>query len=195
MKERPIIFSAPMVLALLDGNKTQTRRVVKQRKDLGFGVVLTPGELAGEVNNGDFMNCPYGRPGDRLWVKETTVNVEDFGYVGPVYAESDHGRNVLGYGLAPSEDDFTEVEPEDIKLRPSIFMPRSMSRITLEITRIRIERLQDISESDAKAEGTSQHPDGPWHAYRSLWTLINGDGSWEANPFVWVIEFKKVEAA
>lgn len=205
MKERPIIFSAPMVRALLNGTKTQTRRAVKPRPDWAMGkrCMLQPHELAGEVNQGEYSNCPYGQPGDRLWVKETTVNVEDFGYLGPVWVESEYGRNVLEYGLAPSEDDFTEVEPEDLRLRPSIFMNRAMSRITLEITGVRVERLRDISEADAIAEGAplsegdpcpepefQSHTLGFWR----LWESINGPGSWGANPWVWVIEFRRIES-
>ncbi len=200
-----------MVRALLDGSKTQTRRVVKPRPDWAMGkrCMLQPNELAGEVNQGEYSNCPYGQPGDQLWVKETTVNVEDFGYLGPVWVESEYGRNVLEYGLAPSEDDFTEVEPEDLRLRPSIFMNRAMSRITLEITAVRVERLQDISEADAAAEGArecdpvsgrevllagpSQRGSFRLH-YREIWESINGPGSWDANPWVWVIEFKGLPA-
>ena len=202
MSDKPILFSAPMVRALLDGSKTQTRRVVKHCKDVCFGVSLAPCEIAGEINGGDLNNSPYGQPGDRLWVRETTVNVEDFGYLGPVYKESEHGRDVLEYGLAPSEDDCTEVEPEDIKLRPSIFMPRAMSRITLEITGVRVERLQDISAADAQAEGVEQfNPSATSglpacsahrYAYEDLWKSINGPDSWDSNPWVWVIEFKRV---
>lgn len=203
MKERPILFSARMVRALLDGSKTQTRRVVKPCPDWAMGkrCMLQPHELAGEVNQGEYSNCPYGQPGDRLWVKETTVNVEDFGYLGPVWVESEYGRNVLEYGLAPSDDDFTEVEPEDLRLRPSIFMTRAMSRITLEITGVRVERLQNISKADAIAEGLTSNsglyasPGQMWQidprkAYSNLWESINGPGSWDANPWVWVIEFK-----
>lgn len=201
-KTRPILFSTQMVRALLDGSKTQTRRVVKARADWAMGkrCILQPHELAGEVNQGEYSNCPFGQPGDQLWVKETTVNVEDFGYLGPVWVESEHGRNVLEYGLAPSEDDCTEVEPEDLRLRPSIFMPRAMSRITLEITRVRIERLQAINEVDAIAEGAhwaacGSPQEGSHKAgYAQLWESINGPGSWDLNPWVWVIEFKRVAA-
>lgn len=198
LKDRPILFSAPMVRALLDDSKTQTRRMVQPRPDwaLGKRCMLQPHELAGEVNKGEYSNCPYGQPGDRLWVKETTVKVEDHGYEGPVYAESDKGRTVIEYGLAPSDDDCTEVEPEDIKLRPSIFMPRAMCRITLEITRVRVERLQDITRGDCMAEGCPfpniANGTDPKQWYHDLWQSINGAGSWPANPWVWVIEFKRV---
>lgn len=228
MKERPILFGAPMVRALLDGSKTQTRRVVKGSDEWPLSAVrATVLESRGtamaidarRLSYGPEIKCPFGVTGDRLWVRETTVNVEDFGYLGPVYAESDHGRNVLEYGLAPSEGDCTEVEPEDINLRPSIFMPRAMCRITLENVSVRVERLQDISEADAKAEGITSvvfRPDTGWplcdgymvgpddgktaletsavKAYRNLWESINGPGSWDANPWVWVIEFKRVKS-
>lgn len=215
MKTRPILFSAPMVRAILSGTKTQTRRAVKPRKDLGFGCMLAPHELAGEINSGDYCNCPYGQPGDRLWVKETTIKVEDHGYTGPCYVESDEGRAVLEYGLSPSPDDFAEVEPQDIRKRPAIHMPRTMCRILLEITAVRVERLQDISDADATAEGVCElplqaaepgrwwtgdvaagaalHGRTPFGAYRLLWESINNPRSWDANPWVWVIEFTRVE--
>lgn len=197
MKERPILFSAPMVRALLAGTKTQTRRIYKNRKHPDFGCDIAASELVREQQHVIDRACPYGQPGDRLWVKETTVNVEDFGYLGPVWAESDHGRNTLEYGLAPSEDDCTEVEPEDLRLRPSIFMSRSMSRITLEITAVRVERLQAISRGDAMAEGcpfpNMAQGDDPRKWYADLWGVINGPDSWATNPWVWVVEFKAVQ--
>ena len=190
MNTRPILFSAPMVRAILNGTKTQTRRVVKPRKDRGFGCMLAPHELAGEINLGDYSNCPFGQPGDRLWVKETTIKVEDYGYTGPCYVESDEGRAVLEYGLSPSPDDCTEVNPQDIRKRPAIHMPRTMSRILLEITAVGVERLQDISHADAMAEGMAL--DDAIYDYSRLWEQINGTGSWDANPLVWVIEFQRV---
>ena len=209
MKERPILFSAPMVRALLDGSKTQTRRVVKPQPEWVEPATIWqqgdghsgPGWYAHNEDYSDegalFYRSPYGQPGDRLWVKETTIKVEDHGYEGPVFTESDDGRTVIEYGLAPSEDDCTEVEPEDIKLRPSIFMPRAMSRITLEITAVRVERLQDISRGDAMGEGcpfpNMAQGDDPRQWYADLWGQINGLGSWDQNPWVWVIEFKRVQ--
>ena len=203
MKERPILFSAPMVRAILAGQKKQTRRIFKAKNG---GVWPNKNDLPGMRQI--FRNCPYGQPGDRLWVKETTLKVEDHGYVGPVYAESDEGRACLSGGLAPSEDDCTEVEPWEIKLRPSIFMPRSMARILLDVIRVGMERLNDISEADAIAEGVKSVGGGRYWigaegmiprgsveaAYRDLWESINGAGSWDKNPWVWVIEFKPVES-
>lgn len=213
MTECPILFSAPMVRAILAGTKTQTRRVMKPRRDRDVGCELACNELAGEVNGGRYRNAPW-QPGDRLWVKETTLKVEDHGYLGPVYAESEEGRACLSGGLAPSEDDCTEVDPWEIKRRPSIFMPRSMARIHLEVVGVRVERLQDIGEADAIAEGIERvedffgcpcwkaygepagsdvvFPDDPIGSYASLWTSINGPGSWDANPWVWAIEFRRI---
>lgn len=205
MKDRPILYCGSMVRAVLDDSKTQTRRAVKPQpvadsRFVGGHYIKCTRRTQGTDISVDAsyvgVACPYGQPGDRLWVRETTVKVEDHGYEGPVYAESDHGRTVLEYGLAPSEDDCTEVEPEDIKLRPSIFMPRAMCRITLEIVSVRVERLQDISRGDAMAEGcpfpNMAQGDDPRQWYADLWNQINGAGSWDANPWVWVIEFKRV---
>ena len=209
MKSRPILFNAPMVRALLHGSKTQTRRVAKikhvephpQNPIIKIATMEGVGKQFWANSQVDHPNhiskaCPYGQVGDQLWVRETTVKVEDHGYEGPVYAESDYGKACFEFGLSPSEDDVTEVEPEDIKLRPSIFMPRAMSRITLEITSVRVERLQDITRGDCMAEGCpfpniakETDPKG-W--YSALWASINGADSWDANPWVWVIEFKKV---
>ena len=207
MKERPILFSAPMVRAILAGQKTQTRRIAKPVRHPDLGNIYAPGALALEREPQHVIDraCPYGQPGDLLWVKETTLKVEDHGYVGPVYAESDEGRDCLSGGLAPSEDDCTEVEPWEIKRRPSIFMPRSMARMLLEVVSIRVERLQDISEADAMAEGSrlwASEQDSPARdipggetrlIYRQLWESINGDGSWGKNPWVWVVEFDRIE--
>lgn len=201
MKERPILFSAPMVRAILAGQKTQTRRVAKPTRCRSFGCELSPCELAGELRDGNFLNSRFGKPGDRLWIKETTLKVEDHGYVGPVYAESDEGRACMSGGLAPSDDDCTEVEPWEIKRRPSIFMPRSMARILLVVVDVRIEKLCGISLADCVSEGApgghGSIPGYPYAAtphehYRHIWESINGRGSWDSNPWVWVIEFKKV---
>lgn len=195
MKERPILFNADMVRAILDGRKTQTRRVVKADFDI-IGECddgsLWPWREDCE-NGGDiWYPCPYGQPGDRLWVRET-------------WAMSGHQR--VEYRAAPADgSDFRCVD----RWRPSIHMPRWASRITLEITAVRVERLQDISEEDAKAEGVWKYGDEdcwkiytkttsfgtscPRRSFESLWQSINGPDSWNANPWVWVIEFKRVEA-
>jgi len=218
-RERPILFNGAMVRAILAGAKTQTRRLCK---DMSAWVDRSCREvrhvdgvphhfLIGAQMPIEKLCCPFGQPGDRLWVRETTVNVEKHGYLGPVYLESEEGRDCLNFGLAPAPDDMTEVEPHEVTLRPSIRMPRSMCRLVLEITAVRVERLQAISEADAKAEGV--HPDqvrminlfgctGEERAdayrraaarpFRDLWTSTGGD--WDSNPWVWVIEFKPVEA-
>jgi hypothetical protein len=188
VKERPILFSAPMVRAILAGQKTQTRRVVKARKDPDFGCQMSPGEIAGDEHQERL--CPYGQPGDRLWVRETWA----------------YGTHALS---ASRDEDGPFVYAADAILfgaqgrlcdrwRPSIHMPRWASRITLEVTGVRVERLQDISVADAIAEGVVEcnqnlrglEPCMEWrYAYEDLWGQINGQGSWDANPWVWVVSF------
>lgn len=197
MKERPILFSAPMVRAILDGSKTQTRRVAK-----GVAAVhsVTGEPLAKLDSAGPRVSCPYGQPGDRLWVRETwAYHVQAIGSVtdedGPwVYAAD--GSFALQSRLCD-------------RWRPSIHMPRAASRITLEITGARVERLIDISEADAVAEGCTKNHNGYFwggphavsglkqmatakSAYKDLWESINGPDSWAANPWVWVVEFKRI---
>lgn len=206
MKERPTLMSAPMVRSLLNCTKSQTRRVVKPRKDAVFGCLLQPHELAGEINAGDFENCPYGQPGDRLWVREAWAEVGTCD-PGLIVYRADYPHCVPRH--------YENVLPaSEIRWKPSIHMFRRHSRINLEITGVRVERLQDISEADAIAEGVEPIPytgenagpnkfsillDGCWfnaptavEVYRVLWESINGDGSWATNPWVWVVEFKRV---
>ena len=206
MKERPILFQADMVNAILDGRKTQTRRIVKPTKDRnGSGCQLAPCEIAGEVNGGDYALCPYGQPGDRLWVRENflylmhgDVTAGDIKYCASIDSRSAAGSKNPGYWW---------------RKRPSIHMPRWASRITLEIVSVRVERLQDISEADAMAEGIEPPENGTYRdygvklednegydycktavdSYRTLWQQINGPDSWDANPWVWVVEFRRVE--
>ena len=211
MKEHPIHFRAPMVRAILAGHKTQERRAVKPQP-MWVAEPYVPFRTSDADPKG-IIACPYGQRGDRLWVKETTLKVEDHGYIGPVYAESDDGRACLSGGLAPSDDDCTDVEPWEIKRRPSIFMPRSMARILLEVVSVRVERLNDISESDCWAEGIEEvmHQfDNESQArmakrlgacledakplYAQLWESINGANSWDKNPWVWVVEFKRIKS-
>ena len=188
MKERPVLFSAPMIRAILAGAKTQTRRPVKPRKDRAIGCELACHELAGEVNAGDYMNAPWA-PGDRLWVRET-------------FCDDWHmDRGVIEY-RADGELD-SDMFDAGCTWRPSIHMPRWASRITLEVTGVRVEQLQEISYEDAKAEGAefwrndgtlTELPPCSAHRYEfeDLWTSIHGPGSWEQNPFVWVINFRRV---
>lgn len=203
MKERPILFSAPMVLALLAGTKTQTRRVAKEfagRDDLEKILRRFPNQ------NG----CPYGQPGDRLWVREswfpdppadgTWAYAEWAGCrEGQIAGVPDRFRHPAFCCYAA---DWLHGE---VRWTPSIHMPRWASRITLEITSVRIERLQDISEQDAAAEGVATWAPGalspeslnadPSDQFRWLWCSINGPDSWGANPWVWVVEFKRVQQA
>jgi hypothetical protein len=196
-----------MVRAILNGSKTQTRRAVKPRKDLNFGVQLAAHELAGEVNDGDFTNSPFGQPGDRLWVRETTYDVERHGWIGPVFVESDEGRSAAEWGYGESDDpDF--IEPHELRKRPAIHMPRAMCRLVLEITCVRVEQLNDISDEDCIAEGIGLNPSAagvmfsardddtlPRAMYRDLWENLYGVEAWVANPWIWVIEFKRVDRA
>lgn len=220
MTETGILFTAPMVRALLAGTKTQTRRVVKPRKDAHFGCVLQPRELAGEVNDGKYVNSPYGAPGDSLWVRETFLA---YGRWETRFSEKkrrdewhfvDMTRECdRAYQYAADNPDVPLAKGRGVTpgwhTRPAIFMPRAASRITLEIVSVRVERLKDISQDDAQAEGITDGgcvncgepevkcacsfpmPDYR-DAYCHLWEQINGAGSWAANPWVWVVEFKRI---
>ena len=170
VKERPILFSGAMVRAILEGRKTQTRRALNRNK-LYNGFAFDDPRIA--------RACPYGQPGDRLWVRETWH----------LWGPPEH--QILAY-RADYED------PDSYTWRPSIFMPRGYSRLMLEVVGARVERVQDISETDAIAEGM-QSPGIPAAttnraAFARLWDEINGARGygWEANPWVWVVEFKKV---
>jgi len=214
-KERPILFSGPMVQAILAGRKTQTRRIVKPapyqvpgyprwfyRK--GQTVYGIP-ESGDDFSFAAAIKCvsPYGAPGDRLWVRETWFcNSLDYPDA------TDHAKENLVYRADDPDPDF---DGESIKdaggWRPSIFMPRWASRITLEICSVRVERLNSISGEDAIAEGVSRLscygpgcPDGcnargcigAREAYQHLWETIHGPGSWELNQWAWVLEFRRV---
>lgn len=206
MAERPILFPAPMVKALLADLKTQTRKNVKTTvseyiKEPRSGICRHPDDPFASIA------CPYGQPGDRLWVKETWKADQIWDAARPLdipegeailYTADEHATRVVPYGWG--------------RWRPSIFMRRWMSRLTLELTDVRVERLNEISEEDAIAEGidvfsdgagyTVPLPDGklgPWQrnpvdAYRNIWESINGAGSWSANPWVWALTFRSVEA-
>ena len=189
MKERPILFSAPMVRALLAGTKTQTRRIIKPQHLAFFNQ-----DAAAMLSDWNERPLPYGQPGDRLWVRETFGHFERNQHFKP-------GCNVY----YRADGNCLELEP----WRPSIHMPRWASRITLEITSVRVERLQEISIEDAKAEGAWGPDDSivqkvadyfgtdifsanPRKAFQMLWESINGPDSWAANPWVWAIEFRRV---
>lgn len=189
-KERPILFSGEMVRAILEGRKTQTRRVVKpqpEQRDDGWHVATKP--RSGYSSESTMcsllpMYCPYGKPGDRLWVRETWQK-EVVGGVEYVWYRADCDQDQL--------DAYTGV------WRPSIFMPRAASRITLEIVRICVERLQDISTADIEVEGTPCNPMQQashrndsfqrWRDFMWLWDSINGLDAHRRNPWVWAITF------
>ncbi len=217
MKERGMIFNSEMVRAILAGRKTQTRRI------------MTP-QPADDVARGTFPNkdaigwisslkhklgsttahfCPYGNPGDRIWVRETfrvhsrATDVATLVYLASVrnsWTEQTHRVPVAVCNKPATPEKWT----------PSIHMPRWASRILLEITDVRVERLNSISENDAQAEGVAQLHGGFWKHYQpgwtqhqlsargsfvTLWKSIYGDESWYSNPWVWVIEFKRIEVA
>jgi hypothetical protein len=175
--EHPILFSAPMVLALLDGRKTQTRRVVKLPPGYQFDGVRARAavlcSLPRQPTGARVVRCPYGFPGDRLWVRET-------------WAPSQGDERPWCEYRADCAD------PLAIKWKPGIYMPRRLSRIILEITDVRVQRLHDITEEDARAEGValSRWRPAALDAFEHLWQQINGDGSWEANPYVWALTFQ-----
>jgi hypothetical protein len=191
MKERPILFSGPMVRAILEGHKTMTRRVMKTQ-------YVNVDKLDRYTEEMQLRHCPYGQLGDRLWVRETWAPHDDL-----AVQSRDEG---MIYFRADDEQKYST----DGKWRPSIFMPRWASRITLELTDVRVERLKEISELDAEAEGAmewwnsltrSQQEQiysggrGPCGAFRDLWDSINAKRGygWEKNPFVWALTFKRIE--
>lgn len=225
MKERPILFSGPMVRALLAGRKTQTRRTVKlavpsdadevffwSGDDLrrqGFSNVADTGLWARKNGRDGYLRfigrCPYGSPGDQLWVKETHAVVPRSSYAMSVGVQQtlkpDDGHDAAVYAA-----DWERSKPG--RWRPSIHMPRWASRLTLGVTDVRAERLQDISAADAYAEGgdpvhmqpggAQGDPSEGWLCYRagfeSLWASINGPDGWAANPWVWVVSFEVLRA-
>lgn len=208
MKERPILFSAPMVRALLAGTKTQTRRVVKPKMPLEQHAAIRPNgteflveywpkqeRTMGNFGRCERIVCPYGQPGDRLWVRESWARTTVLGRPLTVYREGD---NTTDYG-GP--------------WKPGIHMFRRDSRITLEVTGVRVERLQDIAEADAKAEGAPSIKynkaysipfrmmaggafpmESHIYGYQNVWVDVHGGNadSWHSNPWVWVVEFKRV---
>lgn len=206
MKARPILFNTPMVQALLAGRKTQTRRIVKpQSAILTDKMARAFGIRPPIVENTSVVICPYGKVGDLLWVRESFWHARSYPMTLPsgesesgnswayrlIHYSADgkpkntpnsHYPNALSNGAISAPDPYT-----DWLQRPSIHMPRWASRLTLEITNVRVERLQDISEADKQAEGaTANMPFG------TVWKKINTTEGirWEDNPWVWVIEFK-----
>lgn len=202
MKERPILFSAPMVRAILDGRKTQTRRVVK--------IPSTPklySESDWMIDCVPIGKCPYGQLGDRLWVREAFM-----------YLDNRDGGRKVHYCAGGDDMQITAGKDDDwrgsTKWKPSIHMRREYSRITLEVVDVRVERLQEISYEDAIAEGVSdmtallhdewQPSNGesgddcarrlrwPQPLYQQLWDSIHGPSAWDTNPWVWVVEFRRI---
>jgi len=242
MKERPILFNADMVRAVLDGRKTQTRRIMTvQPESNQFGLLrITDSTKRSDIGKyhwaesnatgnhvrSKLFACPFGAVGDRLWVKETWSVVshafDDDGlmidYVPDRPATTVHekpfGRGYYsGHAIYAADGGFTWGDDDGCVdgrscWKPSIHMPRWASRITLEITGVRVERLQDISEEDALAEGVIPEPcdhirrsceeigccgDTEKGEFGALWKSIHGDDGWQVNPWVWVVEFKRVE--
>ena len=216
MKERGMIFNGEMVRAILDGRKTQTRRPVKfPVHDKNLGCELAGNELAGELSAGNYLNSAFGKPGDRIWVRETfqgplfDYDLMDSYSKDPTPFEKPEFCVYKADGVPAPE--FYDADDElHCCWRPSIHMPRWASRILLEITDVRVERLNAISEEDATAEGVppagSLLPDYPGTfltpkgdfatakvAFQRLWESIYGEESWKANGWVWVISFKRVE--
>lgn len=246
MKEHPLLLSTPMVQAVLDGRKTQTRRVLKQNNTLFDGYTHIPYGLDGHTfqdfdlanarvsrgpspagNPGPYLKASYPRgmetthrlypriqPGDRIWFRETWALTESDS--GPVVAykaggrrihmllNDDHGQpTVNAIGPDPEDPSYT-VE----RWRPSLYMPRWACRLVVEVVSVRPERVKDITEKDAIQEGIESTAEGDWRNYmdqaarlaspvgsfRSLWTSINGPGSWTANPWVWAYKFRPVDA-
>jgi len=213
MKERPILFSAPMVRAILEGRKTQTRRIIKAKNMVirGDDGIWYDADC---IRPGIPLKCPYGQPGDRLWLKETWKPDPAWGHPQKTKpTDIEEGTNILYRATLPED----HPKASWMNWRPAIFMRRWMSRITLEVTGVRVERLQEISEADAISEGINTNrsmgvfyhqgtlatpyareqfgipadaPFGPCAWYAGLWESINGPGSWDANPWVWVLNFK-----
>jgi hypothetical protein len=210
-RARPILFSAPMVRALLAGTKTQTRRALKVQP---LDVIPFEGDKAGvqwvgrmqqDPPRGVVFGCKFGKPSDRLYVRENAwqrpertqkMMREGADTWPPFIYDADYPA-----GIPWEERD--NLKTWGWKRRPSIHLPRIGSRILLEIVAVRVERLNDISNEDSIAEGVNVHPDhhgkprgsiySPMSAYRDLWESINGPGAWAANPWVWVVEFRRVK--
>ena len=191
MKETGLMFKAPLVRAILEGRKTQTRRIVK-RLPLRINRDANAMEIdVANIENGEFAKrvpCPMGKPGDRIYVRETYAHHPQFAQIA-FRADGEEFEDADGWLWAP-------------KWTPSIHMPKQAARIWLEITGVRVERLQSISESDAQAEGCSLEcmtPTGDdcgsaiWGpgGFKALWESTGGD--WAANPWVWVIDFKRIK--
>lgn len=174
LTERPILFSGPMVRAILSGRKTVTRRLAGLSSLIVVGgILLDP--LLEHHRRLALERCKYGLPGDRLWVRETWHPD-----TGPTIYAADYDGSKEQAGVE--------------RWRPSIHMPRSESRITLEITGVTIERLQDVNEEDAAAEGLGEPPFCTLvEMFAELWDGLNGKrASWSSNPWVWALRFRRI---
>lgn len=229
IKERPILFSGPMVRAILDGRKTVTRREIKRPPvdgwafDGEYGRItsLHPkrGRFGAFIRRGvgtdfpelDIVPCPYGMPGDRLWVRETFMDLRGTGVEHRPNPESPLQRYVYGADIKPGSSSDEARKDFGLKWKPSIHMPRPACRLLLEVTDVWVERLQDITDSQIIAEGIDQEwladaqerydmvlagsgADGRptlRTAWSDLWNSTGGD--WDANPWVWCIEFKRIQ--
>lgn len=225
-KERPILFSGPMVRAIMEGRKTQTRRIVSPQPEVMYEYPSQPElleflhpETSGTYSRESFARncCKFGLVGERLWVRESFCQLRREHYHDgskPREAFMDVYNRVNGCAYAadtqPGTDGDDIRKEYGYKWTPSIHMPRWASRITLEITDVRVERLNDLSEADAIAEGiepvrkiwklygkrqpgTADATGQPRKSYVSLWEAINGPESWAENPFVWVVQFRRIE--
>ncbi|MGV3986204.1 hypothetical protein [Citrobacter portucalensis] len=228
--ERPMIFNGEMVRAILDGRKTQTRRVIKLFHERGMLNPVVRGRN-GEISSVSCrlapMLCPFGQPGDRIWVRETwgvvSHELDEDGRIQPwnpdrsatAIHEMPFGNGYYsGHAIYAADGEFTWGDDDGYEdgrscWKPSIHMPRAACRILLEITDVRVERLNSISQEDARAEGiidggclncgepepcgcANPEPDAT-DAFAYLWQSIYGQENWNANPWVWVIEFKRIE--
>lgn len=237
MRVRQILYSGPMVRALLNGWKTQTRRIVKPQprwvpegeglpgewqwnagykgkddRNPKFGMsftsyAMTEKGFADCIASCAYAACPYGQPGDLLWVRETW---QEFFADEIPEGRRDGPRGLMGIPAKPERrsvvvfraDGEIPAHPEygEANWRPAIFMPRKFSRLTLRLTDVRVERLQEISEADAIAEGIAPvslyqldcESIPPSHRFRDLWNSINGPDSWDANPWCWVLSFNVI---
>ncbi|WP_323067222.1 hypothetical protein [Klebsiella quasipneumoniae] len=231
MKERGMIFNGEMVRVILNGRKTQTRRPVKfPVLDKNLGCELAGNELAGELSAGNYLNSAFGKPGDQVWVRETwgvvSHELDEDGRIQPwtpnrpatAIHEMPFGNGYYsGHAIYAADGDFTWCDDDGYEdgrscWKPSIHMPKAASRILLEITGVRVERLNAISEEDAEAEGIDMEAlydsqdcydciadhnmtgrPTVTGAFKYLWESIYGEEGWKSNPWVWVIEFKRVE--
>lgn len=204
MKTKPILFSTPMVRAIIDGLKTQTRRIIKPQPEItkdgwkwkSSHMVIGENALPSDESPLPFTYQAKYQPGDILWVRETWNYSDDLEYP---------------YLYKQKEQDELKAEFfKRMKWKPSIFMPKEACRLFLKVTDVRVERLQDISEDDAIAEGIEEvHPapfliryknylengylDSPIESFKTLWQSINGKESWKRNPWIWAYEFEKTE--